>query len=481
MSLKKQAVSGTMWTAGATAARALIQVLRLSILTRFLEKSDFGLVAIVMLVLGFTHIFADLGVSVSLFSKQEITKKEYSSLYWVSLLLGLFLYFILFACSPLIASFYHQPELKLLIPVMGLDLIITTAGRQFRVFREKALAFKNLAIIDISAAALSLLVAFAIALKGGGVWSIIFSVLFANTFASLLLILTGLRRHPLVFHINLKENRSFYKIGFYQTGSQILDYIASQLDILIIGKVMSTSDLGVYNLVKEMVSRVFYIINPIITKVAVPLLSTIQEQLEKLKTNYLQMVHIVAFVNMGIYGLMALLAREALLIVYGPSYESAAFIFRILCVWAALSSVISVASAIIIIKGRTDLGFRWTLVRIIANPIFIVAGAFWGMDGIVIGQALYALLFFSAYWKILIRKVLPVVSFKEYAGTTLRGLLASAGIFAVLLLLRSLWAAYWDNRAGNIIVLSIAFAGAYFLLNRKSYLELLSLFKNNKK
>jgi PST family polysaccharide transporter/teichuronic acid exporter len=159
MSLSKKAVVGTMWTSGSSVISALIQILRLSILTRFLDKSDFGLVAIVVLVLGFTHIFTDLGISVSLFSRKDISKKEYSSLYWVSLLLSVFLYIIIFSSSFLISNFYHLPELNKLIPIMGFDLIITTAGRQFRVFKQKDLQFKSLAVIDIISLLISLVIA----------------------------------------------------------------------------------------------------------------------------------------------------------------------------------------------------------------------------------------------------------------------------------------------------------------------------------
>lgn len=60
MSLKEKVISGSFWTTLSFGTQSFIQILRLSILTRFLEKSDFGLVAIVTLVLGFTHIFADL-------------------------------------------------------------------------------------------------------------------------------------------------------------------------------------------------------------------------------------------------------------------------------------------------------------------------------------------------------------------------------------------------------------------------------------
>ncbi len=474
MSLRKQAFSGTIWTAISSGIMAFIQILRLSILTRFLEKSDFGLIAIVLLVLGFTQIFADLGVSVSLFSRKEITKKEYSSLYWVSIILGFLLYLILVAASPFIAAFYEQPLLNKLIPIMGLDLIIATAGVQFRIFRQKALLFKNLAIIDIVSTLLSLIVAIILAYKGAGVWSIVYSTLFASLLANILLIVTGLRKHPLIFYINIKEGRAFYRIGFYQTGAQILDYLASQLDILIIGKVMNFSELGAYNLVKQLVSKVYAIVNPIITKVAIPVLATMNDNLNLLKAKYLQMLELVSFVNFAIYGLMAVLAKEVLIIMYGVDYIDSTFIFQILCIWGVLNAVTSVASTIIVIKGRTDLGFRWTVLRIITNPIFVIVGSYWGLTGIVIGQMGFSLIFFSVYWKFVVNRTLGNLPFNSYARTTFPKLATTLIIFLLLLVFRNFILQQYNNVFLNLGILGFIFMISFLIINKKDAKDMIA-------
>lgn len=465
MSLRRKALAGTFWTTVSAATRALIQILRLSILTRYLEKSDFGLVAIVVLILGFTHIFTDLGVSVSLYSAKNVTRKEYSSLYWISLGLGIFLYGLLLLSTPLVAAFYSLPELNQLIPLMGLDLIFVTVGRQFRVFREKELRFRSLAFIDISCLLLSLVVAVWLAMEGAGVYSLIISALSASFFSSLLLLITGHKSHPLLFYINIREGKHFYRVGFYQTGSQILDYISSQLDILLIGKLMSTSDLGIYNLVKQLVSRLYIVINPVVTQVSVPLLAAIQHNVDWVKDNYLRMLQIISFVNCGLYGLMALLSPEVLGIMYGPSYVNAYRVLEILCIWGVLASIGNAVSTVVLFKGRTDTGFRRTLLRIIINPAFIIVGSFYGLIGIAIGQACYAVAFFILNWRLLIYHILKNVSFKEYAASTLPCLFAAVGIFFILDLFRDKLFVFSQLMAA--MLWGIAFSFLYLAFNRR--------------
>jgi O-antigen/teichoic acid export membrane protein len=480
MSLKKQVVSGSFWTTVSFATQSIVQIVRLSILTRFLEKSDFGLVAIVSLVIGFTHIFADLGVSVSLYSRKLISKKEYSSLYWVGMLLGIFLYVLLCLFSPFISRFYLMPELKVLIPVMGLDLLIVTAGRQFRIFREKSLKFKPLAFIDIIGSVLSLIVAIWVALKGGGVWSIVLSALFASLISSAILIVTGLGSHPLLLYINLKEGRTFYKIGLYQTGSQILDYFASQLDILIIGKLMAASDLGVYNLIKQLVLKIYGMINPIITKVAIPVLATLNDNFDLLKEKYLQMIKLSSFVNLAIYGIIALLSKEVIMILYGESYVGAYVMLQILCIWGGTVSILSIASSIISVTGKTDVGFKWTIIRVIANPLFIIAGYQFGLLGIVIAQAVYSLFFYTIYWKIVVNKILTTLKYKEYLQTFLRFFLSALVLFIVFSMLKSYFREYKNYTWINLLVFSFLYMAAYLIINRNIYKRFLIAFIRRK-
>lgn len=475
--MRQQAISGTKWTTISMAVQVIAQLLKLSVLTRFLEKSDFGLVAIVTLVLGFTHIFADLGVSVALFSKDQISKKEYSSLFWVSLLSGIFLYAVLVLFSPLVAGFYNLDILRTLIPIMGLDLIISTAGKQFKIFKQKSLQFKSISVIEIVSAILSLCLAIVLAINGYGVYSLIYSALLGSFIATLLFIGTSIRKYPIIFYVNIRENKRIYQVGLYQTGAQILDYLASQLDILLIGKIMGPTDLGVYNLVKQLVLRPYSFFTPILYNVAIPLLVKFNDQVSRLKENYLRVLSITAFANFLTFALIALFASEILITLYGRSYLDSVFILQMFCIWGSLATFSGAASIIVIIKGRTELGFKWTLIRLLTNPAFIIFGGIWGIEGIVIGQVTCYLLYMFLYWTVLINKVLRI-SFVEYTNTYVLDLLKSLAAFVVS------WTFKWIflgqfNLLINILIPTLIFSAIFFLLNRTNLKNYYRIYQNN--
>ena len=106
MNLRKKAVSGIKWTTIGTIGRALFQLLQISILTRFLPKEAFGLIAMALFVINFTNIFVDMGMSSAILHRQNATRNEYSSIYWLN---------ILFHCSCIAFCFFVLPWLPAFI------------------------------------------------------------------------------------------------------------------------------------------------------------------------------------------------------------------------------------------------------------------------------------------------------------------------------------------------------------------------------
>ena len=74
MDIKKTFIGGIKWTSFSSVLTSIIQIIKISILSRILDKSDFGLMAIVLIVMGFVRIFLDLGLNTAVIHKQNINK-----------------------------------------------------------------------------------------------------------------------------------------------------------------------------------------------------------------------------------------------------------------------------------------------------------------------------------------------------------------------------------------------------------------------
>ena len=148
MSLRSQSVTGVKWNAVGTLTTTALQMLKLFILARILTKQDFGLLAIATMFLGFTEIFANMGLATGIIHKQDITRDQYSSVFWLNLMLSVALWLLLCAFTPLIAGYYHQPALKQLIPLLSFTLVIDSFGKMFYTLKTKELDFKFISIVQ---------------------------------------------------------------------------------------------------------------------------------------------------------------------------------------------------------------------------------------------------------------------------------------------------------------------------------------------
>jgi len=413
MSIDKQVKTGVKWTTISTVVIAVVAILKISILTRFLDKSDFGLMALVTFVMGFMELFNDMGITSAILHKQGITKKQYASLYWINWIASIIMYLLLLVITPLVASFYEQSLLNTLIPLIGLNLILSAIGRQYKTIEQKNLLFNTISIIDIIGALLSLGLSVFLAIYGYGVFALVYSVVFQALFSNFSYFIIGLRKYGLLFHFKFHETKEFLKIGMYQVGGQVVNYFNRDLDILIIGKFFSADILGGYSLAKQLVFRPAQIINPIVVKVAAPALALMQKNIQELKSGYLKLINIVASVNIPVYAGIIIFAPWVVEILYGSGFDDIVILVRILSVYMMLRAIGNPVGSLVVATGRTDLDFMWNIVSLLVMPLFIYVGSLFSIVGVTISITLAMMVLYYPAWRLLVYR-LTQASFKEY-------------------------------------------------------------------
>lgn len=421
MSLKKRAISGVKWTTISTIVVVAVSMLKLSVLARFLDKSDFGLMALVNVVLAFMGLFMDMGLTSAILHKQNISKNEYSSLFWLNFGFSFFLYVIIILLSPTISSFYDEIELENILYMMGLSLVFSALGRQFKTIEQKNFNFKLISMIDIVTHILSLILAIYLVLNKFGVYSLVYSALFQFFVSNLVFLILGVHKNGLKLYFRFEETKPFLKIGIYQVGGQSISYFSKNFDILIIGKLLGSEVLGAYNLAKQLVGKPIGLLNPILTKVATPSFSIIQNNKLLLKEKYLDFINLGSSLSFFFYGFIILFASIIVDVLYGEEFNNIVNLVRILAVYYYLRSVFNYSGSLLTALGRTDLDFYWNCLSLFVFPTFIYLGAFNGVYGVGWSLVLAMLLSIYPYWKFLIHKMVDC-SFGEYIQQTIPNL-----------------------------------------------------------
>lgn len=414
MTLKQQAISGIKWTTVSTVITTVLQLLQLAILARFLDPSAFGLMALVMVVVGFSQAFLDMGISNAIIHKQEITKDQLSTLYWVNVLAGFALFVIISALAPLVASFYNEPELTELIIIVGLTFLIQPFGQQFMALWQKEMRFSEIAKIDIVNKSISLVVSVYFAYKGYGVYALVYGTLAGVVSQTVQFMVMGLKEYKPSLIFKPREIKEFLSFGAYQMGERTINYFNSQIDTMLIGKLLGMEALGIYTVAKQIIMRPAQIVNPIITKVTFPTMAKIQDDTVRLKNIYLKTINYLSSVNFPIYAFIFIFAHDIVMIMFGEKYFEAIYIIQILAIWGALRSTGNPVGSLLLAKGKANWGFWWNLGLLFYVPVGIYIGSHWGLEGV--SWALILLSFplgMIANWYFLVRPLCGA-EFVEY-------------------------------------------------------------------
>jgi len=380
--LRKRATSGARWTGTSTAVRIAAQFIQLGILARLLQVSDFGLMAMVNVVLAFALAFADSGVSNAIIHFRDANRDELSSLYWLNVISGVAVFVILYLAAPLVARVYHQPALVSLLRVAATVFIMVSLGQQFETLSERDLRFRRLASIEIASIIVSGAVGIGLAWKGNGVWSLVWANLTAAAVKSGTLAVIGWSHWRPRMHFKPRECRRFLRFGVYQMGDKSLNLLGQQLDKIVIGIVMGPIQLGYYDMASRLVLRPYQLINPIFTRVAFPVFAAVQKDRERLRKGYLELMEVLTGLTIPLYVGMVALASPFVLVQLGEKFAPSIPLLQILALMGLAFALSSPASSLMLACGRADIGFYLNVLRTAMILLGIWVGARWGLTGV---------------------------------------------------------------------------------------------------
>ena len=109
--LKQRTAKGLLWGAINNLTSQLLMALIGIILGRLLTPADYGMVGMLAIFSAIAGSLQESGFTAALTNLKEATHKEYNAVFWASTAISILLYMVLYLCAPLIASYFHQPEL----------------------------------------------------------------------------------------------------------------------------------------------------------------------------------------------------------------------------------------------------------------------------------------------------------------------------------------------------------------------------------
>ncbi len=476
MNLTTRIVKGVSWLGLSQVVHLLLHFGITAILARLLTPKDFGLIAMIVVFTNFVIRFRDFGLTAAIVQRKELTEAHLSSSFWINVVAGLLLSLIMAGLASRIAFFYSEPRLTQITMVLSLTLFISSFSIIQSALLTKELKFKPLAIIQISAAAISGIIAISLAFAGFEVWSLVWQQI-VSSFATVILLwaLSSWRPHLCFRWKRVKELLGF---GLNLTGFNFVNYFNRNLDNLLIGKFLGSAPLGFYNLAYRLLLFPLKNISFVLGRVMFPVLSIIQKDKAKVRQAYLRVTRYIAAVAFPMMFGLFVVAPQFVRVIFGPQWERSIFLVQILALVGLLQSIGTTVGWIYTSQGRTDIMFRWGIFSVIIVAVSFVTGLRWNVEGVAIAYAIASLLLTYPSFAIPFRLIDLKVGrlFKELSLVFWAALGMGGIVFVLRLFLKdTLGVGDLITLISTVAVGIVSYAGLLFVLDRGLYREVFRL------
>jgi PST family polysaccharide transporter len=383
--LKEKTLRGGVAKLFGQGAGFVLSITSASILARLLDPKDFGLVAMVTVVTGIYGMFTTAGLSSATVQHATVTDHQLSTLFWVNMLVGGVLALICLVTAPILVAFYHEPRLMWVTVTLAVGFVINAAGVQHTALLQRQMRFGTLTLISVVAQLITLAVGVAMALAGLGYWALVGMSLanpLVSTAAKWLVTkwLPGWPRRGAGIMPMLRFGGTLTLNGF-------VVYVAYNAEKALLGRFWGAGPLGLYGRAYNLVSIPTENLNGSVGEVAFSALSRIQDDPVRLKSYFLRGYSLVMSMTLPITIFCAIFADEIILILFGPKWQEAAIIFRLLTPTVLIFGMINPFSWLL---QSTGLQVRSLKIALVIAPLVVTAdliGLSYGPKGVALAYS----------------------------------------------------------------------------------------------
>lgn len=346
------------WVLISQISKILCQVAVLILLARLMPPSEYGLIALASIVVALGMLFRDMGTSAAIIQRNVLNNKVVNAVFLLNMLLGLLVCVFLMTSAQFFSAYFSQEKLSNVIILLSLTFPVLSLATTQKALMERESDFKKLAFIECTSILLSTVLCILTAAIGGGVYSVVVQAI-SNALISTILIVKAsgwsIRNVRFKDIKNIKELVSFSGNLF---AFNLVNYFYRNADKYIIGKNMTTTVLGAYDLSYKIMLFPIQTLTSVLSRAFFPAFSKLQNNDKEFKELFIRNTISVSLLSFPMLtGLMAL-REDFVSFTFGKEWLLVSSLLLWLCPVGMIQALGSSTGSILMAKGRTDILFK---------------------------------------------------------------------------------------------------------------------------
>lgn len=378
--------------------KIVVQFGGIILLARLLSPEDYGLLAMVLAVIGVGEVLRDFGLSTASIQARVVTVAQRNNLFWMNSGLGTLCGAAAFLCAEAIGSLYSEPRAVQIAQILAATFVLNGIAAQFRAQLNRELRFGAIAVTDMGSQALGLVSGLVCALLGWGYWALVIQQLTIGVASTALMIFFG--RWVPGLPSRTADMKPFLSFGWALMATQIIGYASRNVDSLIIGAKFGAGSLGLYNRAFQLLMLPLSQVSAPATTVALPVLSRLHNEPDRYSGFLLRGQTILLHAIVAIFAFACAQAHPLIVLVIGEQWLETVTFFQILSIAGCFQAAGYAVYWVFLSKGLTGSNLRYSIVSRTGLIGLILLGSMWGPVGVAVAYSsgLAIMWPFSLWW-----------------------------------------------------------------------------------
>ena len=390
--LKADTIKALSWSFLESAVARVLRFIVGIILARILFPEQFGLIGMLLIFIAVAQVFVQSGFDAALIQKGKATPADICSIFYFNIFVGIVAVGGLCLAAPWIAAFFNQPVLESLLRVLSTTILIDSFGAIQSTLFNKEINFKALTKVSLIAGLLSGIVGVTLAVEGFGVWSLVAQQVSLSLFEVITLWVLSPWRPRLIF--SFQSLRQMFGFGSRMLLSGILNQIFENIYFLVIGKLFSAVDLGLFTRARTIQELPSQTMSTVVGRVTFPVFSQSQGDPARLKRGLRKAITALVLLNFPLMVGLAVTAKPLVIVVLGQKWAGCIPFLQLLCIAGLLYPLQVMNLNILTSMGRSDLFLRLEIIKKAVTVLNLLIAWRWGILGIIYGLVTLSLISF---------------------------------------------------------------------------------------
>jgi teichuronic acid exporter len=416
-SLKNRTVKGVSWSFIDNIASSGISFLVGLILARLLTPEEYGVMAMITIFIAVSNSIIDSGFSSALIRKTDVKRIDYNTVFFFNLVISFLLYLLLYFISPSISTFFKEPILVDVTRVISWILVINALAIIPRTILVKKVDFKTQTKVSFISSIISGIIGIVMAFVDMGVWSLVGQQL-SRQILNTLFLWIYCKWRP-IFEYSQESFKEMFSFGSKLLVSGLLETIYRNIYYIIIGRFYTSSQLGQYTRAEQFNSIFSSNLTVVIQRVSYPVLSTIQDESERLREAYRKIIKATMLITFACMLGLAAVAKPLIIILIGEKWLPAVYFLQIICFAGMLYPLHAINLNILQVKGRSDIFLKLEVTKKVIGVFPIIIGVFGGIEYMLWGGVFVSFIsyFLNCYCSANLISYTPIEQIKDILPT----------------------------------------------------------------